>query len=34
MPEYYTLVEMELYQGQTMPPATSSRPVRLHGPLS
>ena len=30
MPEYYSLVEMELYQGQTMPPATSSRPVRLH----
>ena len=30
MPEYYTLVEMELYEGQTMPPTTSSRPVRLH----
>lgn len=30
MPEYYTLVEMELYQGQTMPPTMSKRSVRLH----
>lgn len=30
MPEYYTLVEMELYQGQTMPSVTSKRPVWLH----
>jgi hypothetical protein len=30
MPEYYTLIEMELYQAQTMPLTTSSRPVLLH----
>jgi len=30
MPEYYTLVEMERYQAQTMPPVTSKRPVLLH----
>ncbi|HUY50690.1 MAG TPA: hypothetical protein VMV92_34120 [Streptosporangiaceae bacterium] len=30
MPEFYTLVEMESYQQQTMPPMTSKRPLRLH----
>ena len=30
MPEFYTLVEMEPYQQQTMPPVTSMRPVWLH----
>lgn len=34
MPESFALIEMELYQSQTMPPTLSRRPTWLHAAVN